>query len=150
MSRSVSRSYVTRLFEVGTHLKNVFTLKSNSSAPQSLCKGIFVNFCTFNFECSVLKFTNDCESFTKFSFSVSNWSTVFFNCVYFSCKLRFSARASLRVVFNISRSWLSESYSKFNCSCNDCNTFWSSINCWRADFNLFNSLTTCTNKGTQN
>ncbi len=26
MSRSVSRSYVTRLFEVGTHLKNVFTL----------------------------------------------------------------------------------------------------------------------------
>ncbi len=27
MSRSVSRSYVTRLFEVGTHLKNVFTLK---------------------------------------------------------------------------------------------------------------------------
>ncbi len=27
MSRSVSRSYVTRLFEVGTHFKNVFTLK---------------------------------------------------------------------------------------------------------------------------
>ncbi len=27
MSRLVSRSYVTRLFEVGIHLKNVFTLK---------------------------------------------------------------------------------------------------------------------------
>ncbi len=43
MSRSVSRSYVTRLFEVGTHLKNVFTLKNTLHLVPELSVHYFCN-----------------------------------------------------------------------------------------------------------